>query len=157
MLVIVVENVPPRLRGRLAVWLVEVWAGVYVGNPSKRLRELIWRQVKVGVEDGNAVMVWRTNTESGYDFDHDFRLSISLGRSDTASLLQYRLALSPRHDQFTQRRQFGVARNGKVQVGEKAWHILQVLRLAVTIADTGENADDFQMPLHTHEIAGSAP
>lgn len=69
MLVIVTESVPPRLRGRLAVWLVEVRAGVYVGNPSKRLRELIWRQVKDGVEDGNAVMVWRTNTESGYDFD----------------------------------------------------------------------------------------
>ena len=30
MLAIVVENVPPRLRGRLAVWLLEVRAGVYV-------------------------------------------------------------------------------------------------------------------------------
>jgi len=68
MLVIVTENVPPRLRGRLAVWLVEVRAGVYVGNPSKRLREFIWDQVTDGVEDGNAVMVWRTSTESGYDF-----------------------------------------------------------------------------------------
>jgi len=68
MLVIVTENVPPRLRGRLAVWLVEVRAGVYVGNPSKRLREFIWEQVNDGVEEGNAVMVWRTSTESGYDF-----------------------------------------------------------------------------------------
>lgn len=68
MLVIATENVPPRLRGRLAVWLVEVRAGVYVGNPSKRLREFIWDQVSDGVEDGNAVMVWRTQTESGYDF-----------------------------------------------------------------------------------------
>jgi len=68
MLVIVTENVPPRLRGRLAVWLVEVRAGVYVGNPSRRLREFIWDQVTDGVEDGNAVMVWRTGTESGYDF-----------------------------------------------------------------------------------------
>jgi len=38
MLVIVTENVPPRLRGRLAVWLLEIRAGVYIGNPSKRLR-----------------------------------------------------------------------------------------------------------------------
>jgi CRISPR-associated protein Cas2 len=68
MLVIAVENVPPRLRGRLAVWLVEVRAGVYVGNPSKRLREMIWTQVTQGIEDGNAVMVWKTNTESGFDF-----------------------------------------------------------------------------------------
>jgi len=68
MLVIAVENAPPRLRGRLAVWLVEVRAGVYVGNPSKRLREMIWGQVGEGIEDGNAVMVWKTNTESGFDF-----------------------------------------------------------------------------------------
>lgn len=68
MLVIVVENTPPRLRGWLAVWLVEVRAGVYVGSPSKRLREMIWSQVNQGIEDGNAVMVWKTNTESGFDF-----------------------------------------------------------------------------------------
>ena len=68
MLVIVTENVPPRLRGRLAVWLLEIRAGVYIGNPSKRLREFIWNQVLEGVEEGNAVMAWNTNTESGYDF-----------------------------------------------------------------------------------------
>ena len=45
MLVIVVENVPPALRGRLAVWLIEVRAGVYVGNLSKKVREMIWYQV----------------------------------------------------------------------------------------------------------------
>ena len=38
MLVIVVENAPPRLRGRLAVWLLEIRAGVYVGKLSRRAR-----------------------------------------------------------------------------------------------------------------------
>lgn len=68
MLVIVTENVPPRLRGRLAIWLLEVRAGVYIGSPSKRVREFIWDQLTDGVEEGNVVMAWRTNTESGYDF-----------------------------------------------------------------------------------------
>jgi CRISPR-associated protein Cas2 len=68
MLVIVVENVPPRLRGRLALWLLEVRAGVYVGDYSRRVREMIWGQVEKGLEEGNAVMVWSTNTESGFDF-----------------------------------------------------------------------------------------
>jgi len=68
MLVIVVENVPPRLRGRLAIWLLEIRAGVYVGKASKRLRETIWEQITLGCEDGSAVMVWSTNSESGYDF-----------------------------------------------------------------------------------------
>ncbi len=68
MLAIVVENVPPRLRGRLAVWLLEVRAGVYVGDYSRRVREMIWDQVEKGLGEGNAVMVWSTNTESGFDF-----------------------------------------------------------------------------------------
>ena len=68
MLVIVVENAPPRLRGRLAIWLLEVRAGVYVGKVSRRIREMIWEQIEKGIEDGNAVMAWSTNTESGFDF-----------------------------------------------------------------------------------------
>ena len=68
MLVIVVENVPPRLRGRLAVWLIEIRAGVYVGDLSTKVRDMIWSQIEAGLEEGNAVMVWSTNTESGFDF-----------------------------------------------------------------------------------------
>lgn len=68
MLVIVLENAPPRLRGRLAIWLLEVRAGVYVGNYSRKVRENIWSQVEEGIEDGNAVMVWRTNNEAGFEF-----------------------------------------------------------------------------------------
>ena len=48
MLVIVLENAPPRLRGRMAVWLLEVRAGVYVGSDSRRVREHIWSQVEEG-------------------------------------------------------------------------------------------------------------
>ena len=68
MLMVVTEAVPPRLRGRLAVWLLEVRAGVYVGNVSKRIREMIWNQVNALAEGGNVVMAWSTNTESGFDF-----------------------------------------------------------------------------------------
>jgi len=68
MLVIVVENVPPRLRGRLAVWLIEIRAGVYVGDLSAKVRDMLWQQVEAGLEDGNAIMAWSTNTESGFDF-----------------------------------------------------------------------------------------
>ena len=68
MLVIVVESAPPRLRGRLAVWMLEVRAGVYVGDYSRRVREMLWKTVEEGIEEGNGVMVWTTNTESGFDF-----------------------------------------------------------------------------------------
>ena len=68
MLVIVVENVPDRLRGRLAVWLIEIRAGIYVGDLSVKVREMIWAQIEKGIEEGNAIMTWSTNTESGFDF-----------------------------------------------------------------------------------------
>jgi CRISPR-associated protein Cas2 len=68
MLVIVTEAVPPRLRGRLAVWLLEIRAGVYVGDVSRRIREMIWDQVIALAEDGNVAMAWSTPNESGFDF-----------------------------------------------------------------------------------------
>jgi CRISPR-associated protein Cas2 len=68
MLVVVMENVPSRLRGRLAIWLLEVRAGVYVGDVSRRVREMIWEQISELAEKGNVVMAWATNTESGFDF-----------------------------------------------------------------------------------------
>jgi CRISPR-associated protein Cas2 len=68
MLVIVVENVPDRLRGRLAVWLIEIRAGVYVGDLSAKVREMLWATCEEGIEEGNVIMTWSTNTESGFDF-----------------------------------------------------------------------------------------
>ena len=68
MLVVVTESVPPRLRGRLAIWLLELRAGVYVGDVSRRVREMIWHQINELAEEGNVVMAWATNHESGFDF-----------------------------------------------------------------------------------------
>ncbi len=68
MMVIVVENSPPRLRGRLALWLLEIRAGVYVGSYSSKVRDKLWNQVTQGIERGNAVMAWSRPNESGFDF-----------------------------------------------------------------------------------------
>ena len=69
MMVIVVENAPPRLRGRLSLWLVEVRAGVYVGVYGRRVRERIWGEVKTMIEGGNAVVAWAAPTDSGFAFE----------------------------------------------------------------------------------------
>ena len=66
--VAITENVPPRLRGRLAVWMLEVRAGVYVGDIDRKTREMIWQNLSHGVGEGNAVLVWSTNNASGFDF-----------------------------------------------------------------------------------------
>ncbi len=66
MLVIVVENVTPRLRGRLGVRLLEVRAGVYVGRAGQRLRVRIWEEVMAGIGEGNAVMAYSAANEQGF-------------------------------------------------------------------------------------------
>jgi CRISPR-associated protein Cas2 len=69
MMVVVVNNAPPRLRGRLAVWLLEVRAGVYLGVYSARTREMIGEQVRALIEDGDAVIAWDAATDAGFLFE----------------------------------------------------------------------------------------
>tara|TARA_B100001094_G_scaffold116679_1_gene112532 strand:- start:2853 stop:3134 length:282 start_codon:yes stop_codon:yes gene_type:complete len=68
MCVVVTEAVPDRLRGRLGVWLIEIRAGVYVGSVGAKVREMIWQHISELAEEGNVIMSWATNTESGFDF-----------------------------------------------------------------------------------------
>lgn len=68
-MVIAVNRAPPRLRGRLAVWLLEVRAGVYVGRYSARVRKRIWKQVCAEIGDGDAVICWTAPQDQGFDFD----------------------------------------------------------------------------------------
>ncbi|WP_321505613.1 type I-E CRISPR-associated endoribonuclease Cas2e [Breoghania sp.] len=69
MMVVVTNNAPPRLRGRLAVWLLEVRAGVYLGTYSARTREMIAEQVRDMIADGDAVIAWTARNDAGFDFE----------------------------------------------------------------------------------------
>ncbi|PZU90343.1 MAG: type I-E CRISPR-associated endoribonuclease Cas2 [Shinella sp.] len=69
MMVVVTNNAPQRLRGRLAVWLLEVRAGVYVGVYSARTREMIRGKVESLIDDGDAVIAWAAPTDAGFDFE----------------------------------------------------------------------------------------
>jgi CRISPR-associated protein Cas2 len=66
---VVTNNAPARLRGRLAVWLLEVRAGVYVGVYSTRTREMIRDQIADLIGDGDAVLAWSTPNDAGFDFE----------------------------------------------------------------------------------------
>ena len=102
MLVIVLENAPPRLRGRLAIWLLEIRAGVYVGNYSVKVRDHIWKNVTEGIGEGNAVMAWRTNNEAGFDFmtlGTNRRIPVELDGAKLVSFLPQKEVDSPQTDQ----------------------------------------------------------
>jgi len=82
MMVIVVENAPPRLRGRLGIWLLEIRAGVYVGSYSRRTREMIWAEVTDSIEGGDAAIAWAASNDAGFDFDtcgSNRRMPVDLG------------------------------------------------------------------------------
>jgi CRISPR-associated protein Cas2 len=79
MMVIVVENAPPRLRGRLSLWLSEIRAGTYVGVYSARVRERIWTETCAMIGDGSACLVWTKPTDCGFEF-----VSTGLNRREPA-------------------------------------------------------------------------
>ena len=68
MLVIVLENAPPRLYGYLTRLFLEIRTGVFIGDYSVRVRERIWEEIQSQIADGNAVISWSTPNEAGYDF-----------------------------------------------------------------------------------------
>lgn len=69
MMVIATEKVPPRLRGHLSLWLVEVRAGLYVGAYGRRARERLWLETQTHIGKGSAVVLWSAQNESGFAFD----------------------------------------------------------------------------------------
>ncbi len=66
MVVLVLENVPQRLRGELTRWLLEVRAGVFVGDVSAMVRDRLWEKVAAELKGGGAILVHSTNNEQGF-------------------------------------------------------------------------------------------
>ena len=63
MTVVVLIAAPGGLRGHLTRWMVEVAAGVFVGNPSARVRDRLWTTLADRIGEGQAVMVEPANNE----------------------------------------------------------------------------------------------
>jgi len=64
--VLLVERGPPGLLGELTKWFLEPKAGVFVGSPSKRVRDEIWLLVTKRVRAGAALMLEPAATEQGF-------------------------------------------------------------------------------------------
>ena len=68
MTVIVLTACPAGLRGHLTRWLLEISAGVFVGNVSARVRDLMWARVIELSGNGRALMVYATDNEQRLSF-----------------------------------------------------------------------------------------
>lgn len=74
MTVIVLTRCPVGLRGFLTRWLMEISPGVFIGGPSARIREVLWREVRLYADTGRALLVYSTNNEQGFAFEtHDHK------------------------------------------------------------------------------------
>ncbi|MEV0318154.1 type I-E CRISPR-associated endoribonuclease Cas2e [Streptomyces sp. NPDC050658] len=68
MTVIVLTNCPAGLRGLLTRWLLEISPGVFIGDPSARVRDTLWDEVRQFTGQGRALLAHTTNTEQGFAF-----------------------------------------------------------------------------------------
>lgn len=66
MLVMVLESVPPGLRGELTRWLIEPHPGVFVGHVTAMVRERLWEKCNKRRKAGGVVQIWTTNTEQHF-------------------------------------------------------------------------------------------
>ena len=58
MIVITLTKVSNSLRGDLTRWCQEVQTGVYVGNFSARIRDLLWIKIKENIGQGEATLIY---------------------------------------------------------------------------------------------------
>lgn len=68
MVVITLSDCPPKVRGDLSKWLIEINTGVYVGQVSARVREELWKRICENLHTGRATMVFHTIGEQHMDF-----------------------------------------------------------------------------------------
>ncbi len=70
MTIMILERVPPSLRGELTRWLLEPKTGVFVGNVSALVRGRLWQKACHSAgERGACMLIYRTNNEQGFLFD----------------------------------------------------------------------------------------
>ena len=66
MVVLMLERVPPGLRGDLSRWMIEPKSGIFLGRMTARLRDKIWEKAVVGSKGGACLQAWSSPTEQGF-------------------------------------------------------------------------------------------
>lgn len=66
MVVMILENVSPSLRGKLTRWLIEPRAGVFVGKISALVREKLWEMCVDNKKEGGVIQIWSDANEQGF-------------------------------------------------------------------------------------------
>ena len=68
MVLMVLERVPTSARGELTRWMLELRAGVFVGDMSGMVRDRLWEMVCGKMKDGAGLLVHSSDSEQGFAF-----------------------------------------------------------------------------------------
>ncbi|NLH00144.1 MAG: type I-E CRISPR-associated endoribonuclease Cas2 [Chloroflexi bacterium] len=66
MVIMILEKVPPALKGDLTRWLMEVRSGVYIGHVSALVRDKLWERCSQNKGAGSVFQAWSTNNEQRF-------------------------------------------------------------------------------------------
>ena len=67
MIVVVLENAKPSLRGEISRWLFEIKAGVFAGRISALVKDELWTLIEEKLGNGSAVMLYPQRNEQGFE------------------------------------------------------------------------------------------
>jgi len=86
--VIIVERATPGMRGQLTRWMLEVRAGVFVGNVTARVRQKLWKLVCVRNRAGGSLLLYRAANEQGFMVESNGDTSRSIVDSEGLLLVR---------------------------------------------------------------------
>ncbi|HHY87753.1 MAG TPA: type I-E CRISPR-associated endoribonuclease Cas2 [Chloroflexi bacterium] len=66
MVIMILEKVPPSVRGELSRWLIQVRTGVYIGHVNARVRDKLWEKCVEARRAGSVFQAWSTNNEQHF-------------------------------------------------------------------------------------------
>lgn len=67
MIIIILQKVPPSLRGELSHWFIEPHTGVFIGHVSALVRDKLWEKCCQQKSAGSVIQAWSTNNEQHFE------------------------------------------------------------------------------------------
>lgn len=98
MLVMMLENTPASLKGELSRWLIEPKTGVFLGNPSARVRDRLWEKALSKCREGGVLQIWTSRCPQGYLWRSSGKLSREMVDVEGIALVRIPAKEEPRTD-----------------------------------------------------------
>ena len=67
MIIMILEKVTAGMRGELTRWLIEPKSGIFIGDVSARVRDLLWEKCRNRKSSYGVIQVWNSNNEQKFE------------------------------------------------------------------------------------------